>query len=481
MLNIVYIAIGIIVPILFYLYRKDWLAYYLIAVSMLSEFFYIDIAGGKVRFYHLAAIVIVILLYKQWKNILVKREIWIIAIFVIYAFISACISSSRIGAVKSWISLVLNASVGVALLLVLEAKYIDVRKLKQAICYATIVSCVFGIMQYLMFFVFNINIGFSVEQRAQINIGMIPSFRTEANVIGRVLIIVMFLLLPELMNVERKIRGLKLMYLLAMFCTMINATRTVLYPACIVFVVLGVYYWKMGQARRFLQITGATAGVIVIIVIAVWAHILPAADYTIYKWNAFVSPIKIDVNVIAGESDSESADKSKEQTEESVNRNEAHAVISTTEESANENEKYVLKEITEEKYDISASYRASSTKRVLMDVLKSPKTIIFGRGWGQTYYTISNEKIQAGTGDWFNIFAYTGIIGLVLYLFMTVNVLRITVMSMVKKEENGRLALGVLSSCVIIGIAGLLSSNIIQPEFWMLVGLGAYLEGKRGK
>ena len=96
MLNIVYIVIGIILPILFYLYRKEWLAYYLIVVSMLSEFFYIDIAGGKVRFYHLAAIVVVILLFKQWKNILMKREIQLVAIFVIYAFISACISFCKL-------------------------------------------------------------------------------------------------------------------------------------------------------------------------------------------------------------------------------------------------------------------------------------------------------------------------------------------------------------------------------------------------
>ena len=505
MINAICIVLGLAIPALIYIYNKKWIAYYLIATCFLTEFYYINIVGGKIRFYHLAAIVVILVLYKYWKQLLQRFQVKVIAFFVGYALVSALISNSRSGAVKSWCSLVLNVCVAVAILLVLQAQYITLEKLKQVICYLVILECILGIVQYFMFFMFRINIGFSWEQQSQINIGMIPAFRTEANVFGRSLLIMMFLLLPDLVYKQTKIAGLYVMYVLGTFCTMINMTRTVLYPAVVVVIALGIYFIRKGYGVRFGKLMGSFVVLVVGIVILAHIHVLPVAEYTTYKWSAFVSPLKIDTNMLVADSGEsvnvEEVEQGKvetydetvkeyyqQQMEESKELSKLEVgktqEVEKTEventESLVEEKEYNVKEV-ESTYDVSSSYRMSNTIKVLKSMLESPRIFIFGRGWGQTYFMINKYASQAGAGDWGNVFAYTGILGFMVYLFVTINTLKIVFIEVVQNKKDIILALGILSSCIILGVAGLLSSNIIMPDFWMLIGMAAYMEKKNEK
>lgn len=532
MLNIICFVIGLGIPMLLFLFRRKWIAYYLIGTCFFTEFYYINVGGGKVRFYHLASIAVILALYKYWRQLFRKSQIWLLAVFVGFALFSALISDSRVGAVKSWLSLVLNVGIAVALLLLLQAEYITLIKLKQTVCYCVIVICAFGILQYFAVFFLRTNIGFSWEQQSQIAIGMIPAFRTEANVFGRSLLIMMFLLLPDLIMKREKISGLGIMYVLGVFCTMINMTRTVLYPAFVVLISLMIYYIKKGYGVNFGKTILSLVVLLAVIVGIVSLHILPVADYTVYKWKAFISPLKIDTGMLVEGSDEgvnvaeveqgsvETFDDTikdlyREQIKEEManppstsmtnlpftsttdlppasttdsppasatdsSSADTEAFIKENEENFASEQEYNVKQV-ESIYDVSASYRISNSIIVLKSMLESPKIFIFGRGWGQTYFMINNYATQAGAGDWGNVFAYVGIVGFVVYLCMTVNVLRITLREVLKDGSDVMTALGVLSGCIILGVAGFMSSNIIMPDFWMLIGIASFLEKKDAK
>lgn len=532
MLNIICFVLGLGIPLFLFLFRRKWIAYYLIGTCFFTEFYYINVGGGKVRFYHLASIVIILALYKYWQQLFRKSQVWLLVAFVGFALLSALISDSRGGAVKSWLSLILNAGVAIALLLLLQAEYITLNKLKQTVCYCVIGACVFGIFQYLAVFFLKTNIGLSWEQQSQIAIGMIPAFRTEANVFGRSLLIMMFLLLPDLIMKKEKISGLHIMYILGVFCTLINMTRTVLYPAFVVLIALMVYYIKKGYGKKYGKIILSLVVMLTVIIGMASLHILPVADYTVYKWKAFVSPLKIDTGMLVEGSDEkvnvaeveqgnvETFDETikdlyREQIKEqmtnppstsimdssstsmtdtpSTNMTDAppanmadtpfantEELIKESDESLVSEQEYNVKQV-ESKYDVSASYRISNSIIILKSMLESPKIFIFGRGWGQTYFMINNYATQAGAGDWGNVFAYVGIAGFAVYLCMTVNVLKVTLMKVLKDGSDVPTALGILSGCIILGVAGFLSSNIIMPDFWMLIGMAAFLEKKDAK
>ena len=501
MLDIVCVILGVLAPVLVYRYKKEWVAYYFIATCFLTEFYYINIAGGKIRFYHLAAVVVIFLLHKQWLSLFHMVQIRLIALFVGYALVSALISHNRSGAVKSWISLVINVCIAVAVVLVLQTRLMTVEQFKQTVCYLAIIECIMGILQYSVLFIGKFNIGLSIEQQSQINIGMLPAFSTEANVFGRSILITMILLLPDLVYKKTKIKGLYILYVLATFCTMINMTRTGLYPALLVLIGLTIYFIKQGVIKQYLKIISCFAALVIGIVILANLKVLPAAEYTTYKWKAFASLIKVDTEMLlpdSGESVSaqdvergnvESWDETVKgyYEQQSLQENNIQVALDRetqeAEQKENVNEQEDLVEDQEydvkwvdDTYDVSSSYRVSTAILVLKSMFESPATFLFGRGWGQTYFVINRYASQAGAGDWGNIFAYTGIIGLLIYLLVTVNVLKITFTEVKKNKSNKITALGVLCGCLILGMAGVLSSNIIMPGFWILVGLATFME-----
>lgn len=496
MLNILCVILGLVIPLLLIIFRRNWVAYYLIGSCFFTEFYYINIQGGKVRLYHLAAIAVILALFQFWKQLFQKSQICLLAVFIGFALLSALISDSPLGAAKSWISLSLNAGVAVALLLLLQAGLITLNGVKQTVCYCAIAACGLGIIQYIAVFFLRINIGFSWEQQSQIAIGMIPAFRTEANVFGRSLLFMMFLLLPDLVMKKEKIYGLRIMYVLGTFCTLIDMTRTVLYPALAVLIALGIYFVAKGYGVNFGKVMLSCVVLVTVIVGAASIQILPVAEYTVYKWKAFISPLGIDTEMLLENSDEkvniaeieqgnvETFDETikdiyREQLkEEMVPPPSATQPETESGDGLANGQDYTVKQV-ENTYDVSASYRVSNLILVLKSMLESPKIFIFGRGWGQTYFMINNYATQAGAGDWGNVFAYTGIIGFILYLCMTVNVLRVVLMETVKNGNNLITALGLLSCCLILGVAGFLSSNIIMPDYWILIGLAAFVEKKR--
>lgn len=495
--------------------KKGLSVFYLLA-CMWTEFYYVNIAGGKLRIYHFASLVILLILIKEIMPLLKNRKTWHVGLFIILALLTALLSTKWLAALKSVISLILNCMTGGVLLLILLRKWIDIKTFLHTICYSVIGSCLVGIIQYLVKVVYNINIGFSAEQCTQIEIGMLPGLSTEANVFGRYLIVYMLLLLPVLIERKEKIRGIWLMYAMAVFCTLVNMTRTVLYPTVGVLVLLMIYYIKTQYAKRMLLTLSKIIMLCSVYIILLLFEIIPAGEYTVYKLKAFVSPLNIstqeavkeeaviskdivdnsqqnyitldDVNkdkavkikekqkeIIetvksegAGESEGTEKPKEAESLEDKVDSEEADSKNNSFEKN--------LKDVG---YDVSASYRAGMFQLVLKSCISDIKTFFIGYGWGQTYVVLDNILIQAGGGDWINILAYTGIIGFLAYVFMTGKTLILLIGQVWKVKAHDAIAVGTLAACISIGIAGLASSNIIFPYFWQLIFITIYLTMNR--
>ena len=497
-------AIAVVLTVLAWKINKKVLSCYYILACLWTEFYYINICGGKVRIYHFIAITIILLEIMKAISLLKHKRFWPIWIFVIWAVVISVFAVHPLSAFISVISLALNCAVGVAALVILYNKWISVKDIQQVTTIGLIICCIIGIIQFFMQVLFNINIGASAEQVTQIAIGMIPALNTEANVFGRVMMVYMLFMLPTLISQSKEIRGIWCMYILSIFCTLINATRSVLYPGIVAIVLclfIAIYKKQFLNAVKTYAKLAVVAGIIIGLLLL---QIIPAYPYTYYKLQSMMGGSTIDTSRMLSEAKYDTIDSQKDDnyvSMDELNANKANAINSNKEDSSSsaekdketgeliekeeESGKLIEKEEESGKfenkgYDESATYRVGMIKMSVQSVVSNPKTVLVGKGWGQVFVTINNTVVtQTGGSDWVCAFVYTGVIGLILYCIMTFSIfVALIIEGVLKKRENTSLSLqllGALGACFIIGVSGLLSANIIMPYYWLIVCISVFL------
>lgn len=284
------------------------------------------------------------------------------------------------------------------------------------------------------------------------------------------------------------------MYILSIFCTLINATRSVLYPGIVAIVLclfIAIYKKQFLNAVKTYAKLAVVAGIIIGLLLL---QIIPAYPYTYYKLQSMMGGSTIDTSRMLSEAKYDTIDSQKDDnyvSMDELNANKANAINSNKEDSSSSAEKdketgeLIEKEEESGKfenkgYDESATYRVGMIKMSVQSVVSNPKTVLVGKGWGQVFVTINNTVVtQTGGSDWVCAFVYTGVIGLILYCIMTFSIfVALIIEGVLKKRENTSLSLqllGALGACFIIGVSGLLSANIIMPYYWLIVCISVFL------
>lgn len=484
-MSYIFAAVAIVITFYLWLKNKKILSCYYILACMWTEFYYINICGGKVRLYHFVALTILFLEIIKALDLLKQKRYWLVWGFVIWAVFVSVMSENILKAFISSISLVLNCTVGIATVIILIRHWITVDELQKTIVLGVNVSCIVGIVQFVLKMTCNINIGMSAEQITQIAIGMIPGLTTEANVFGRCLMVYMAFLLPRLIAKDNKIRGIWLMYVLAVFCTVINATRSVLYPAFFA-LFLGLLVSIKKKCLKDTVVTYLKLGTVFLcVVVLLFGGIIPAPAYTVYKLKSMLGGVTLGLDkMLDGGEYVAIANPDEEEyiTIDDINAEKAEGeLLAMNEQLAEHTEKNHVdpSSFQYKGYDESATHRIGMAKLAIESCISDIKTILVGKGWGQVYVLQGNILMQAGGGDWVSPFVYTGCIGLLLYIVMTGSTfLNLFLEGVLRNREDKLLSqqlVGALGACFILGICGLLTSNIIMFYYWQILFVSIYM------
>ncbi|MEO0229293.1 MAG: hypothetical protein ABIM22_04730 [candidate division WOR-3 bacterium] len=142
--------------------------------------------------------------------------------------------------------------------------------------------------------------------------------------------------------------------------------------------------------------------------------------------------------------------------------------------------KSILSLTTSLREDPSLPPRKLSIMGALGAILESDNflEIVFGKGWGAGFFIslgFTELYVKGAANLFIMLFLFSGFIGVfywALLLGYSYNVLLKAINSNVVPELALGTAMGLTSSLIF----GVLSSNFISPEFWMLFGIIAYIE-----
>lgn len=395
-----------------------------IVLTLTTEFYYIHVAGGILRPYHFIAIIVVLCLIKQIPNLLSSRAFLALMVFVAINIVAVGLSNDPNRAFKSIMLLFANITVAIAMALSLISGKISLSSLKRIILMVTLVGIVWGLVQIMVFRLTGFVLALSEEQATQIKIGLAPVFRTEADTFGKYMVLPFMLFLPEYIE-HRTLRNINIIYVMFLIGILMNFIRTPIYGTGLALVF--VFYWYVRSRKA--QLVAKKAAVMIMVVafgvILMMSGLLPVSEYALHK----ISTIANQEEILEGG---------------------------------------------------SSGYRLLMMGYVIEETLSSRKKQLIGNGWGQTHVDFNGEEVQAGGGDLVNIFGYSGILGVIIYLAYTL--IAFVSMSRVarscKDDLKARFAEGVVFSIVGIFCTAQMASYLITPEYWLLIGVIIFLTVK---
>lgn len=396
-----------------------------IILALTTEFYFINVAGGVLRPYHFPAIIVVLLLIKKIPT-LWRSDVFLALLgFVIINLLAVGLSGDPARALKSMILLFANISVAIAVALILISGRMSLSSLKRTILIVTVIGIAWGLVQIAVFRLTGIVLAFSEAQATQIEIGLAPVFRYEADTFGKYMVLPFMLFLPEYIE-GGKLKNINLIYGIFITGILMNFIRTPIYGTCIALIFVFYWYARSGRVELVAKKAAFMAVVLALGVIVMMSGLLPVSEYAVHK----ITNIANQEEIIEGD---------------------------------------------------SGGYRLLMMGYVIEETLSSKKRQLIGNGWGQVYIeNYDGEEIQAGGGDLVNVFGYSGIMGVIAYLAYTV-VICISLGKLAKtcKDiETARFIEGLLFATVGIFFTAQMASYLIAPEYWLLIGVSIFLTVK---
>lgn len=390
-----------------------------IVVLLTTEFFYIEIAGGVARIYHFWAVLVVLLLAGSIPLLLRSKVFIALVFFAAINFLTALLSDTPSAALASLMSNYANIGIVTAVALILLRGSLSDIQVAHLVLFITILSVLWSIAQ-MTSYQGGLLLALSPEQVLQVQLGFGPAFRTEANTFGKYLVLPFLLFLPMVINGQRK-RMLQFAYVLMLLGILMNFTRTALYGILIAILYAFAWYLLKGGFTKVVARYSMIGSGVMLGLLLITSGLIPQSDYAQHKIDNFFD---------------------KEEVLEGG----------------------------------SSAYRIEAMEVVLENTLADEKRFLIGNGWGQTYYDVRGEEVQAGGGDLINVFGYSGILGAVAYLAFQFLAFSAAFRLAWRKDRTPQtlLAEGVLFSMVGMFFTGQMSGYLIAPEFYLLLGICVY-------
>lgn len=390
-----------------------------IVVLLTTEFFYIEIAGGVARIYHFLAVLVVLLLAGSIPSLLRSKVFIAVVFFAAINFLAALLSDEPSAALVSLMSNYANIGIVTAVALILLRGRLSGIEVAHLVLFITILSVLLSIAQ-MVSYQGGLLLALSDEQELQVQLGFGPAFRTEANTFGKYLVLPFLLFLPMIISGQHK-RVLQFAYMLILLGILMNFTRTALYGILIAILYAFVWYLFKGGFTKVMTRYFMVGSGTILVLLLITSGLIPISDYARHKIDNFFD---------------------KEEILEGG----------------------------------SSAYRIEAMEVVLENTLADEKRLLIGNGWGQTYYDIRGEEVQAGGGDLINVFGYSGILGVTAYLAFHFLAFFAAFKLALRRDRTPQtlLAEGVLFSMVGMFFTGQMSGYLIAPEFYLLLGICVY-------
>jgi hypothetical protein len=402
--------------------RKGHIYALFIVLALVTEFYYISFLGGSLRPYHIAGPFIVIMGLTCLPKVAVTPLFNLLAGLLAVNVISALFADNPAGAFVSLGLLAANATLAVAVAILLISGRVSERQVVMAVLYVACISVVWTVLQILAFSIAGVNIGLSEEQQSQVAAGFGTGFRTEANTFAKFLGVAFLFTFPM---IYRELRGARLIIVMGLISVgfVVAFTRSVFYTLPITLLLIYLWYLKTGQGRPLATKPFVLAGAFVSVV---GIYALLSGDfnpYAAHKISNFFNPDEI----ISGN---------------------------------------------------SSGFRLMLQAVMIESIFESPKNFLLGTGWGQIYYYLdyADREMQAGGADVIVFMAYGGLFSALLWAAAVITAIRSAArMASAAPTSDERLFFqGVMFATLGLLITGMVSGSIVAPEYWIVFGLGIY-------
>ncbi|MEP4147178.1 MAG: hypothetical protein ABJL54_08135 [Halioglobus sp.] len=403
--------------------RKKHIALLYVISLLMTEFYVIEFLGGSLRPFHFLTVAVLVSLYGYLPGLIRNPIFWFMSAFLLVNILAAAMAENPPQAYKSLGLLIANMSIAVAIALVLMSGLLRLQDVIEVSFLVAAFGILVGVTQVAILKLTGIDLSISEAQSGQISSGFSTGFKTEANTFAKYLNIVLLLNLPVLLakRTQRSSRT-RLFILVVGFLT--SFTRSVLYPMPLTLFL--IYYWYQSTARgAAIRKRPFFVLALTFIGAAVFILVVPSFnEYTAHKLKYF----------------------------------------------------FDMSEILE---GSSSAYRLNSQEVMWDAYFKNIQTILIGNGWGQVYYMVGGEKVQAGGAELLTVFAYGGLFAGIFYLvYMLTAIVKVhRKILMLGNEAVAKSMEGVLFALVGMLVTGQLNGAMIAPEYWMVLGMAIYVGG----
>jgi hypothetical protein len=395
-----------------------------IVVLLTTEFYLVDFLGGSLRFAHLGAPLITLLLIRDIPKIAKSGVFWTLLAFLAVNLAAAACASAPADALFSFGLLAANTMIAISVALILASGRIRFEELMRLLLHTALAGIAFGLVQVVCYRAGGIDLSLSESQQQQLAGGFASGLRYEANAFAKNLNVVFLLWLPVLLSRGKGLRK-ALLGLALVVGMLLSLTRSANYGLAITLAV--IYCWHLLSARgkpispRLLILLGLAIGAV-----AMFSAVVD--DFNAYASRKLQLFFDSD-ELLRGD---------------------------------------------------SSSFRFMGQAMLWNAFTADEQSLLIGTGWGQVKFFAFDRIYQAGGAELIVVLGYGGVLGGLTYLLLHLGAIRSARRAIDAFAGDRRIPQGIFFAQLGILVTGQINGSLIAPEYWLLFGMSiALAHGRR--
>ena len=427
MTHILIILIGLITGLFMAFFAKRIFLYIFLILIAFSEFYWIELQGAYIKPFHIVTIFVFLTFGLRYYYVLKSRILYIFLVFFIFeSFYLIAIHAS----LEHWKALALFLilfSISFNSTAILRARLISVRDLVKFFLVATTFIVSFGILQV---FLYKVGANFLVLKESQAlalsSELRYSAFFTEPDNCAKFLAVSLLIIFPYVVT-KKKFRNL---YILLVGGFLLDMTRSAIL-AYIGALVIGIIIFNFAPYKNNIKLVQLKFIYYFVILILLSFLLLKIGvsffgAEPVFKYR-FGSMIRL------------------------------HETLET---------------------DPSLPVRKAGITRAFEASVSNLQSLILGQGWGASYWLEQGSykaNVKGSANLYIMFLFFSGLIGLSTFLLIITIAIK-NLLFAVKMNIYPEFSAGIFLAIIASLIMGILSSNIIAPEFWVMIGCAAFVE-----